>query len=294
MNPRFSIIIPAFNAEATLGETLGSVAAQQFEDWECIVVDDGSADSTYSIAWGFAESDARFRVISQANQGTGGAYNTGVGAAQGEYVVICSADDVLLPDHLTAISNFIDTHTTFDIFSTNGFIRTESGKREPRYSETQEESSLNLADVISECFYSVGAAYRRSIFDDVGGYRTDVFGEDYDFWLRAMAAGARHRYVPAILSEHRLSSDQKSAQLERWWQSDIRIVTDLMESAPLSENDRSAAERLVRDRERRIARLHNRLRQAASRAIGRAIGPERAHRLLQSVRFAYSRKLRRS
>ncbi|MRR38462.1 glycosyltransferase family 2 protein, partial [bacterium] len=120
LTARFTIVVPAYNAESTITETLDAVRAQQYDDWECIVVDDGSTDATNSIAQRYVAADPRFTVIAQENSGTGGAYNAGVAAARGEFIVLCSADDQLLPEHLTTMSAFIETHGDFDIFSSNG------------------------------------------------------------------------------------------------------------------------------------------------------------------------------
>src|SRR5258708_1668380 len=98
--PRFSVVVPAYGAAMTLPETLDAILSQTFTDWECVVVDDGSTDETLRIANEFAARDRRIRAIHQENKGTAGAYNTGVGAARGQLIVICSADDVLLPEHL--------------------------------------------------------------------------------------------------------------------------------------------------------------------------------------------------
>ncbi len=73
--PRFSVVVPAYQAAPTLGATLDAIMAQAFRDWECVVVDDGSTDDTLAIATAYAERDARFRVVHQSNPGTAGAYN---------------------------------------------------------------------------------------------------------------------------------------------------------------------------------------------------------------------------
>jgi len=290
--PRFSIVVPAYNAEDTLAETLDAVLAQTFDNWECIVVDDGSADSTKAIAATYAEKDPRFRVISQENQGSAGAYNTGAGAAIGDFVMLCSADDILLPAHLAEMSEFIDVQPDYDIYSTNGFFwRPEQDSRDLVYPQgTRDEvMSLSLADVIELCFYSVGAAYRRGLFERVGGYRLGVFGEDYDFWLRTMAAGARHRYLPRALSLHRVSATQKSANLERAYRSDIRLVTELRESAELSADELAAVERSVALRERLIAQLRDGqpsggVKGAMKRGAVAVLGEDQARRLASWAR----------
>jgi len=279
--PRFSIVVPAYNAEDTLAETLDAVLAQTFDDWECIVVNDGSVDGTEALARAYATRDSRVRVISQENKGSGGAYNAGAAAAVGEYVVLCSADDILLPEYMASMSAFIGAEPGYDIYSSNGYFwRPEQNLREPVYPPGIRDAvmSLRLADVIELCFYSVGAAYGRELFERVGGYREDVFGEDYDFWLRSMAAGARHRYTPQLLSLHRVSAAQKSANLERAYRSDIRLVSDLRDSSRLSVPELEAVDRSIRERERLIASLddgavprgiRSRLVAGAQKVLGR-------------------------
>ncbi len=252
---RFSIVVPAYNAEATLADTLDAVRAQSFTDWECIVVDDGSSDGTASLAQAYCSQDTRFRVVTQPNQGTAGAYNTGVGFATGDYVVICSADDVLLPQHLFELSAFIQQKPEYDIYSTNGFFWTPDGARRPVYQPHEIPSELPLSRVIANCFYSVGATYRREWFARVGGYRRGIFGEDYDFWLRAMAAGAKHTYIPACLSLHRVGAAQKSADLRAVYNSDIRILTDLKQSIRLDAAATRAADETIARRWACIVRL---------------------------------------
>jgi glycosyltransferase involved in cell wall biosynthesis len=164
--PRFSIVVPAYQAQATLAETLDAVVAQAFGGWECIVVDDGSTDDTPRIAAAYARRDPRIRVIHQDNQGTADAYNAGVSSATGDFVVICSADDILLPEHLPRMAAFVDSEVGYDIYSTNGYFWRPGDSREPCYGPGKGESihSLELADVIRICFFSVGAAYRRELF----------------------------------------------------------------------------------------------------------------------------------
>jgi glycosyltransferase involved in cell wall biosynthesis len=285
--PRFSIVIPSFNAEATLSETLESVEAQGYGDWECLVVDDGSTDGTAAIARRYAAADPRVRVLSQENMGTAGAYNMGVRAAVGEFVVILSADDILLPQHLSGLSGFIDGEPSYDIYSTNGFLWRPDGSREMAYPPGTLDAvcSLTLADVIRVCFYSVGAAYRRRWFERIGGYRLGIFGEDYDFWLRAMANGATHRYLPMPLSLHRLGSAQKSASVQAACRSDIRAVKELGQTYRLTDDEIAASRDRIAERKRairldRAARLRWRLRSAAARLLGEA----RAQRLVGWVR----------
>ena len=102
---KFSVVIPAYNVEAYLDECLGSVAAQSFGDWEAIVVDDGSTDSSAALAEAWGLKDNRFRILKQTNQGLSSARNAGMHLAQGEYLLFLDGDDWLEPDALQALSS---------------------------------------------------------------------------------------------------------------------------------------------------------------------------------------------
>jgi glycosyltransferase involved in cell wall biosynthesis len=290
--PRFSVVVPAYEAESTLGETLDAILAQTLTDWECVVVDDGSTDCTLAIATAYAQRDPRFRVFHQRNQGTAGAYNAGVSSAVGDFVVICSADDILLPEHLSRMSAFMDSEDGYDIYSSNGYFWRPGESQTQVYEDAEGlvVHSLELADVIHQCFFSVGATYRRDLYVAVGGYRLGVYGEDYDFWLRAMASGARHRYVPEALALHRISATQKSAQTEKAYRSSILVLSELRRDLRLSPADSRAVDESIRELDRLIAKLKrpwghlDLFRPAARRLAYALLGRERAGPLARAVR----------
>ncbi len=273
--PRFSVVVPAFNAESTMVETLDAVLAQEFADWECVIVDDGSTDCTLKIAESYAFNDGRFHVLHQENRGSAGAYNTGVAAACGEWICICSADDVLLPQHLSTMATVIETNPQVDIVSCDGFYWMPDGTRKPVYADDEPSMrSWSLEDVLHACFFSVGACYRRHLFAEVGGYPEGAYGEDYAFWLQAMARGAKHLYVPEQLALHRISPTQKSANLRRAFESDIESITLVIESHLLTPQQARAARSAIAHRKRLIFELGPlggavvRLLRALRRSVG--------------------------
>ena len=95
--PLVSVVVPAFNAERTLGETLGSIAAQDYPDLEILIVDDGSTDSTAEIASRFCADEPRARLLRKANGGVASARNLGITEARGAYVAPVDADDLWHP-----------------------------------------------------------------------------------------------------------------------------------------------------------------------------------------------------
>jgi glycosyltransferase involved in cell wall biosynthesis len=105
-----SVIVPVYNASAYVAESLSSIQAQTFKDWECICVDDGSSDDSPRIVEGFAANDKRFRLIRQKNGGPGAARNTGLKAAQGEYFTFVDADDRVHPQMLERLLDLAKGH----------------------------------------------------------------------------------------------------------------------------------------------------------------------------------------
>lgn len=102
---RFSVIVPVYNAADFMRACLDSVAGQTFQDWECLCVDDGSADDSADILDEYAARDARFHVIRQPHCGVGPARNAALDLAAGDYLVFVDADDVLEPDALMSLKD---------------------------------------------------------------------------------------------------------------------------------------------------------------------------------------------
>lgn len=105
-----SVIVPAYNAQATIAETLASLAAQTFGDFECVVVDDGSTDETATIAEDFARRDGRFRVLRKDRGGVSSARNAALSCTTGRYVAFLDADDIAYPHRLAKQKRFLDRH----------------------------------------------------------------------------------------------------------------------------------------------------------------------------------------
>lgn len=269
--PRFSVTIPAYNAEVTLAETIASVQAQTFGDFEVVVVDDGSTDGTRALAEGLAAADPRIRVIPQENRGSGGAYNTAVRNARAELLVMLSADDLLMPGHLSDIDAFIAENPGAAIYTTGGWYEYEDGSRElQRLNEAwTSPGGAAMADLLSACFFGTGAVYRREVFDAVGGFREDIYAEDYLFWLLALAHGFRHRYLDLPLAVHRRNAEQKSADALRMRQADSRAVAEVAASGLLGEDDLAAAARVERALGRNIA-----IRRVAGAVLGQRLATQ--------------------
>jgi glycosyltransferase involved in cell wall biosynthesis len=110
--PEISVVVPAYNAESYIAESIKSVLQQSFTNWELIIIDDGSTDNTAEIANTFL-TDHRITLIKQANKGVSAARNAGIRAAKGGYITFLDADDTYLPSNLSE---------KYSVFVNNGAI----------------------------------------------------------------------------------------------------------------------------------------------------------------------------
>ncbi len=110
IKPTVSILVPIYNVGRYLPQCLESILSQTFTDWECILVDDGSTDSSGKICDEFASKDNRFRVLHVKNGGVASARNIAVKAAEGKYIAFCDPDDWMDPECIATMYNLITTH----------------------------------------------------------------------------------------------------------------------------------------------------------------------------------------
>ena len=233
-----SILVPAYNAERTLARTLDSVTAQTMDDWECVIVDDGSTDETFELAKSYTERDMRFKVMRQDNAGTASALNAAAAKASGHYLVQLGADDELLLDYCEKTADLILQNPDFDIYASNAWYCDLKGNKEPFHKAVNFQKRLNLSveDLIKECCIYCTAAVRRSLFEEIDGFRVDTFNEDYDLWLRLMVLGARHIYQPEYLAIYHRTPHQKTSDHLCARKSDLEILKYLVQNFELTDS----------------------------------------------------------
>lgn len=126
-----SIIIPLYNKEIPIRQTLKSILLQTYTDFEVIIVDDGSTDNSISVV--NEVKDNRFKLIHQSNAGPSKARNTGVKYSKGEWILFLDADDDLLPYALEYFNNLMDKHFDYEFFACSSWIKSGKQKLQPFY-----------------------------------------------------------------------------------------------------------------------------------------------------------------
>jgi glycosyltransferase involved in cell wall biosynthesis len=187
--PTVSIIIPCYNQARYLREALQSVAAQEWPDWEAMVVDDGSTDDTRQVAAGFG--DSRVRYLYQQNRGLSGARNTGLRMAKGRYVAFLDADDEWEPAFLArCVKGLVEAPEAVGVYASSRFID-ETGRVLPQSSQRPMVTKGFRRRILEGGFFPVHAALvRREALQRHGGFDESLTSlEDWDLWLRLSAQG---------------------------------------------------------------------------------------------------------
>lgn len=164
---KFSIIVPCYNLASWIQQSLDSVIAQNYKDWECIVIDDESTDGSGLILDGYARRDSRFKIIHQKNAGEGGARNAGLGVATGDWVFFLDGDDLMLPNTLSLLADCISESDNVIRFD---FCEFNDGEQ-PEINDKVIQTKAQRVDIAHEIrmseFYTYvwQHIYKRSVID---------------------------------------------------------------------------------------------------------------------------------
>ena len=181
---KVSIIIPCYNAAKYLTETINSVKQQTFTNWECILINDGSSDNSDIIALESIKDDKRFKYIFQENTGVCIARNNAIRATVGEYILCLDADDLISENFLEETVKLLDSNPNLS-------IATSVVKFFGRSSGILNVVSYDLATVLAENQLVITSLFRRTDFDKVGGFNSNMKEgfEDWDFWISILKNG---------------------------------------------------------------------------------------------------------
>ena len=237
-NPLVSVVIPTYNRAWVIKEAVDSVLAQDYKDFELIIVDDGSTDNTSDVLASYGED---VRVLFQENKGVSAARNRGVAEASGQLVAFLDSDDLWLPKKLSMQVEFFNKTPdalicqTEEVWIRNG-IRVNPKKRHKKPSGMIFEPSLAL------CLVSPSAVMiRRDVLDREGGFdETLPACEDYDLWLRLSSRYPVYLIEIPLIIKRGGHDDQlsKRAGLDKFR---IKAIVNIIKTGMLSKDQHQAA-----------------------------------------------------
>jgi glycosyltransferase involved in cell wall biosynthesis len=214
-----SVVLPAYNAEAYVRESIESVLAQSHADFELILLNDGSTDGTLEILREYESRDERIHVLTHENHGIAPTLNRGVTTATADWIAVMHADDVMEPNRLERQIEFVSQHP--DLAVTSCFVAyiDAQGRIMGRHSSelTTDEAVRNTRSrevVIG--FHHPGVMMRKRDIEAVGLYRQEFWpAEDLDLWNRIADAGGRILVQPEYLVRYRIHDAAASVREAR-------------------------------------------------------------------------------
>ncbi len=212
--PLISVVIPAYNAEQFLDETLESVLSQTYENWECIIVNDGSTDSTESVAKKWCEKDSRFRLTNKENGGLSSARNWGIKESKAEYIAFLDADDILTPDSLEVRINVL-IEQNVDLVATKIQHFTDKLPKVSKNNARQDvlyyaKEGLTQLMAFNKVTPST-VLCKKSVMEEVGGFTWHKKAEDLHCWLKVLFAGYKIYRIDETLLLYRLVENSMSS-----------------------------------------------------------------------------------
>lgn len=201
MNTKLSIIIPCYNSENTLEEAIKSVLRQEFQDWEAIIVNDGSSDSTEEIALCWLQKDNRIKYYSKQNEGLCKTRNFGISISNGDYILPLDSDNVLLDDFTKAAVKVLDENQEIGVIHGHAeFIGEKSG--------LWEVDDFKLEKILLGNYIDACAMYRKKIWEQVGGYDESLPCkglEDWELWIAFGAIDVQFFHLKKVTFKYRVS-----------------------------------------------------------------------------------------
>lgn len=245
--PKVTVVVPLYNTQRYIAQTLASIAAQTFTDYEVVVVNDASTDDGPQIVRRIMAQDARVRMVTQENRGLAGARNSGIRAARGTYIALLDADDLWHPEKLAKHVAHLDANIDVGVsFCPSRFI--DDDGRDMGFGQQPQLKGIGAQDVF--CRNPVGngsaAVIRRAALDEVEfhiaapeGTRTCWFdetfrqSEDIELWSRIAAlTNWRFEGIAETLTYYRVSTGGLSANVEKQFETWCRMRDKLQGLAP--------------------------------------------------------------
>jgi glycosyltransferase involved in cell wall biosynthesis len=212
MEPAFSVIMPAFNAEMTVGSAVRSVLAQTRTDFELLVVDDGSTDKTVEEVRKEL-SDSRIRLLSQEHRGAAAARNRAISEARGTFISMLDSDDLWQPNYLKVMGDVLAGNPQAALAYTDAWVFDQVKRRFQRATALAELSVPStllaqplalLSRLLQNNFVYTSVTVKHEVILQVGPFNTDLpAASDYEMWLRIAARGHTFVRAPGRLAIYR-------------------------------------------------------------------------------------------
>lgn len=251
--PRVSVIIPAHNAAAYLPDTLGSVRAQTFGDWEVVAVDDGSTDDTWELLEAASDQPGVSALRNPAAEGPAAARNRALDHASGEVAVFLDADDLLMPryleNQLAALDRAREAGRKVGIVACDARLLDPDGYASHTYFSLIRDldQPLTLERVLYRNPIYICSLVPVEIGESVGWFDPELFGtEDFGLWVKILEAGHEAILNPEPLAVYRRRAGSVSSNIPRQAVNNRKVYELALDRGRLSPRARRIARRAIR------------------------------------------------
>jgi hypothetical protein len=211
-SPAISVVMSVYNGEKFLIEAIDSILGQTFADFEFIIIDDGSTDSTSKILSDYAKRDERVRVFAQENRGRAESLNCGIDRARAPLIARMDADDISLPHRLEQQLEFMKTHSEIGLLGGAAELVSPGKIKFGVHQPPIDDGEIRQALLSSNPFFHPTLVLRKDIVREVGGYRKALMdADDYDLILR-MAERSKVANIASCVLLYRIHSNQVSVR----------------------------------------------------------------------------------
>jgi teichuronic acid biosynthesis glycosyltransferase TuaG len=238
--PKVSVVMPAYNMEPYIAQSIESVIKQDFENWELLIVDDGSKDNTLAISQAYEKKDTRIKCFHKENGGLPSARNHAIERAQGELLALLDSDDLWLPNKLSVSVAEFDKGDQ-DLLFTNGYnFTTESNIEDV---ETLKKFPLHKGVFVGESglkefikgnkVHVPTVLVKKEVIVKLGGFPAFNFAEDYCMWLLMLVNGYKLRGIENALSLYRERPDSMLHSAKKIFVKFFRLFEYIIKKYPV-------------------------------------------------------------
>lgn len=213
--PLVSVVVPAYNAERFIRETIKSVLAQTYNSAEIIVVDDGSTDRTGIAVKEFSQKNSCVKYIYQKNQGQSSARNTGIKNAKGKYIAFLDADDLFLPSKLEEQVSYLERHPDCGVcYCAIYHFYDDKPKELLQIKDLPHPSGYIFKEILWKNFINpLAVVLRKEVLDKYGGFKEDWRRCDEQYlWAKLAYDKVKFCYLDKVLGYYRVHRQSLSAQ----------------------------------------------------------------------------------
>jgi len=232
--PRVSVNIPCFNSAKFIKETIESVLAQTYTDFELIVMDDGSTDGTGGVVSSFG--DPRIRYFYKDNEGLSETRNRAILESKGEYIAFLDHDDIWLPEKLKEQVEFFDSRKDHALIFSDSYVSVSGVRQKITYFERcRPKRGFIFEDLLlsdSNFIPLPTVMMRRDIFEKIGYFKKEFrIGEEYELFLRA-ADAYKFDYIEKPLAEYRMHDNNTSLRKDIFIKEAFEILSIWKKAKP--------------------------------------------------------------